>query len=166
MCTQLWTDGRFQNDIVAPLPWSNHPPTIPKEYKNSFYMSPNQDVFFANLSRVLPPFFDRLLKEADIAVNEVDCFLLHQPSMPLFNHSVKILPDIPRRKVFDCFERYGNLVSAEMPMMLNEGIRTGRIKSGDIVLMLTYGAGFTIAGCVFEYLVENHLSFKHLSHHP
>ena len=151
MCTQLWTDGRFHNEIVAPLPWSNRPSVIPKNYEGSFYMSPNQDVFFSSLSQVLPPFFDRLLQEAGITVKDVDHFLLHQPSMPLFDHSVKILSNIPRSKVFDCFARYGNLVAAEMPMMLSQGVQAGRIKSGDVVLMLTYGAGFTMAGCVFEY---------------
>ncbi|OGX37426.1 MAG: hypothetical protein A3C53_02750 [Omnitrophica WOR_2 bacterium RIFCSPHIGHO2_02_FULL_68_15] len=114
-------------------------------------MDPDQNVFFNQLTRVLPPFFKRLLLEAEVAVGDVDHFLLHQPSIPLFEHSMKLLNMIPRSKVFDFFSKYGNVVSAEMPIMLDEGISSGRIKQGNIVCMVTYGAGFTMAGMVMRY---------------
>lgn len=151
LTTALWADGRFYTKIFAPYLWSLHPKDIPPEYKGSFYMDPDQNVFFNQLTRVLPPFFKRLLLEAEVAVGDVDHFLLHQPSIPLFEHSMKLLNMIPRSKVFDFFSKYGNVVSAEMPIMLDEGISSGRIKQGNIVCMVTYGAGFTMAGMVMRY---------------
>lgn len=151
LATALWADGRFYSKIFSPYPWSVHPQDIPTEYKGHFYMDPDQNVFFDQLSRVLPPFFKRLLVEADVAVEDIDHFLLHQPSGPLFNHSMKLLKMIPRAKVFDVFSRYGNLVAAEMPVMLRDGVQSGRIKRGDLVCMVTYGAGFTMAGLVMRY---------------
>jgi len=114
-------------------------------------MDPNQNVFFDQLSRVLPPFFKRLLLEADVAAEDIDHFFLHQPSQPLFEHSLKLLRMIPRAKVYDAFHKYGNIVAAEMPVVLNEAIQNGQVKRGDLVCMVTYGAGFTMAGMVFQY---------------
>jgi 3-oxoacyl-[acyl-carrier-protein] synthase-3 len=151
LATALWADGRFYSRIFSPYPWSVHPRDIPQEYKGHFYMDPNQNIFFDQLTRVLPPFFQRLLKAAEVTVDQIDHFLLHQPSGPLFEHSLKLLKAIPRAKVFDSFATYGNLVAAEMPVMLDEGIRSGRIKRGDIVCMVTYGAGFTMAGLIMHY---------------
>jgi 3-oxoacyl-[acyl-carrier-protein] synthase-3 len=151
MCTQLWTDGKFHTEITAPFSWSKRPANIPDAYEGSFYMSPDQDIFLESLSRVLPSFFNQLMDKAKMNVKDVDHFLLHQPSMPLFYHSLKALPDIPRSKVLDYFAKYGNLVAAEMPTFLRKGADEGIIRTGDIVFMLTYGAGFTMAGYIFEY---------------
>lgn len=151
LTTALWTDGRFYSRIFAPYPWSVHPADIPQEYKGYFYMDPDQNVFFRQLARVLPPFFKRLLLAAKVSVDDVDHFFLHQPSRPLFEHSLQLLKAVPREKVFDSFSKYGNIVAAELPVMLAEGISSGRIKRGDLICMVTYGAGFTMAGLVMRY---------------
>lgn len=151
LATALWTDGRFYSRIFAPYPWSVHPPDIPREYQGYFYMDPDQNVFFRELTRVLPPFFKRLLLEARVTIDHIDHFFLHQPSRPLFEHSLQLLKVVPREKVFDFFPKYGNIVSAELPVMLAEGISSGRIKRGHLICMVTYGAGFTMAGLVMQY---------------
>jgi len=115
-------------------------------------MDPDQNVFFRELSRVLPPFFKRLLLDAEVTVDEIDHFFLHQPSRPLFEHSLQLLKAIPREKVVvDSFPKYGNIVAAELPVMLAEGISSCRIKRGDRICMVTYGAGFAMAGLVMQY---------------
>lgn len=151
LSTALWTDGRFYSRIFAPYPWSIHPADVPREYQGCFYMDPDQNVFFRELSRVLPPFFKRLLLDAEVTVDDIDHFFLHQPSRPLFEHSLQLLNTIPREKVCDSFSKYGNIVAAELPVMLAEGVSSGRINRGDHICMVTYGAGFTMAGLVMQY---------------
>lgn len=146
----LCTDGRYHDKIYVPYPWSKVPSSIPKEYENSFFMSPSQEDFFSSMEFYFPPFFNRLLEEAGVTKDQIDCFLLHQPSMPLFEYSLKTLR-IPREKVINYFAKYGNLVSAEMPVYLDEAAREGRIKRGDTVFALAYGAGFTMGGMVLRY---------------
>jgi len=151
LSTALWTDGRFYSKIFAPYPWSVHPADVPREYQGRFYMDPDQNVFFRELSRVLPPFFKRLLLDAEVTVDNINHFFLHQPSRPLFEHSLQLLKAIPREKVVNCFPKYGNIVAAELPVILAEGVSSGRIKRGDRICMVTYGAGFTMAGLVMQY---------------
>lgn len=146
----LWTDGRHYSKIFVPHAWTVLPKEIPPEYKNSFYMLSNQKEFFAIMDSYFVPFSENLLKKANIDINDIDLFLLHYPTKPLFERSIKLL-GIPEEKTFHRFDKYGNIATAEMPILLDEAIRTGRIKKGDIVYILVYGAGFTGGGLIMEY---------------
>jgi len=143
-------DGRYYSEIFVPYPWSQKPIDVPDEYKGSFYMSPNQKNFFSLLDYYLPKFVKRLLGEAKLELKDVSLFLLHYPSKPLFEHSLKLL-GIPRSKTFHNFKHYGNLVAAEMPVFLDEAIKCGRVKKGDLVFILPYGAGVTMGGFIMRY---------------
>jgi len=146
----LWTDGRHYSKIYIPHPWSIIPEDIPEEYKGSFYMSPDQKKFFTIMDCYLVPMTKSLLKEAKVELQDIDLFFLHYPSRPLFEHSLKLL-GIPREKTFSRFESYGNLAAAEVPVFLDEAIATGRLKKGNLLLVVTYGAGFTGGGLVLRY---------------
>lgn len=143
-------DGRNYSKIFAPYPWSVIPPEIPEKYKKSFFMSLNQKVFFDAMDYYLPRFTNRLLSEAKVNLADIDLFLLHYASKPLFERSLKILK-ISRSKAFSRFDAYGNLVAAEMPVLLDEAIAAKKIDKGDLVFILTYGAGFTMGGMILRY---------------
>lgn len=148
--TILWADGRHYSKIYIPHPWSIIPKDIPEEYKGSFYMSPDQKKFFAIMDSYLVSLTTRLLNEAGVKLQDIDLFFLHYPSKPLFEHSIKLL-GVPREKTFSRFEWYGNLAAAEGPVFLDEAISTGRLKKGNLLLIVTYGAGFTGGGLVLRY---------------
>ena len=148
--TTLWTDGRHYSKIYIPHPWSIIPEDIPEEYKGSFYMSPDQKKFFAIMDSYLVPSTQHLLNEAGVELEDIDLFFLHYPSKPLFEHSLKLLR-VPREKTFSRFEWYGNLATAEVPVFLDEAINIGRLKKGNLLLIVTYGAGFTGGGLVLRY---------------
>jgi 3-oxoacyl-[acyl-carrier-protein] synthase-3 len=143
-------DGKYYSEIFVPYPWSQKPTDVPDEYKGSFYMSPNQKRFFSLLEHYLPKFVKRILEEAKVKLEDISLFLMHYPSKPLFEHSLKLL-GIPRSKTFHNFKHYGNLVSAEMPVFLDEVIQAGKIKEGDLIFMLPYGAGVTMGGLIMRY---------------
>lgn len=144
-------DGRYYSKIFLPYPWSVRPEEISEEYQGSFYMSPNQDVFFSAMDNYLPRFAERLLGEAKVGFKDIDYFLLHYPSKPLFERSVALLR-VPRSKILpNHFERYGNVVAAEIPIVLDEAVRSGRVQKGDLLFVLTYGAGFSMGGMIMRY---------------
>lgn len=149
LATSLWTDGSHYADIFVPLPWTKTPSSIPLDYNGYFYMNPDPGPFHDTMRRAMPVEFQKLLRKAGVSKDDIDLFLLHEPSKPLFELSLKLL-EIPREKTFQNFERYGNTVSAEMPLLLDEAIREKRVKEGDLVLIFTYGAGFTMGSMIFE----------------
>jgi 3-oxoacyl-[acyl-carrier-protein] synthase-3 len=46
-------------------------------------------------------------------------------------------------QVYNNIQKYGNTTAATIPIMLDETLRAGRIKPGDVVVMTAFGAGFT-----------------------
>jgi len=150
LAIDLWTDGRHYSKIYIPHPWSIIPRDIPGEYKGSFYMFPDQKKFFAIMDSYLVPFTKNLLTEAGVKREDIDLFFLHYPSKPLFEHSLELL-GVRREKTFSRFERYGNLAAAEVPVFLDEAANIGRLKKGNLLLVVTYGAGFTGGGLVLRY---------------
>jgi 3-oxoacyl-[acyl-carrier-protein] synthase-3 len=45
--------------------------------------------------------------------------------------------------VYNNIERYGNTTAATIPILLDECVRSGRVKSGDLIVMTAFGAGFS-----------------------
>jgi 3-oxoacyl-[acyl-carrier-protein] synthase III len=58
---------------------------------------------------------------------------------------------IAREKVFVNVDRYGNTSAAAVAIALDEANRSGRIKSGDYVLMVVFGGGLTWASTIVEW---------------
>ena len=144
LACELWNRGEYATHIFAPLPWTITPSGIPDDYKGYFYMNPDREVFFNVMDQHLVPFVNRTLRKANVSLDAIDVFLLHYPSRFLFEHSLKLLR-VPESKVVENFPHYGNLAAAEFPVLLDENIRAGKIKKGDLALLFTYGSGFTSA---------------------
>ncbi|MCS6803632.1 MAG: ketoacyl-ACP synthase III [Acidobacteriota bacterium] len=145
----LWTDGQYFDVITMPNLTSVHSPRIPMEYKGSFYMGRREVINEAlrnNLSRCV----DEVLQTAGVTKDEIDVAFIHQPSKPLFEEALKAV-GVPRSKVIEDYELYGNTISAELPISLDENVRNGRIKRGDTILMVTFGAGFSAGILLFRY---------------
>ena len=145
----LWTDGQYYTMINQPHPGSVHPEAIPIGYKGKFYMGPRK-VFFETLRHELAPCVEGVLKESGLSKDDIDVAIIHQPSRKLFEAAVKSLK-IPAEKSIQDFHRYGNTISAELPIALDENIRNGRIQRGNRLLLVTFGAGFNAGAMVLEY---------------
>jgi 3-oxoacyl-[acyl-carrier-protein] synthase-3 len=146
---ELWTDGQYYTMINQPHEWSVHPPEIPNGYQGKFYMGP-RSVFFKVLREELPICVESVLKEARLSKDDIDVAIIHQPNRKLFEAAVRSLK-IPLEKSIQDFHRYGNTISAELPIALDENVRNGRIKRGDKLLLVTFGAGFNAGVMVLEY---------------
>ena len=59
--------------------------------------------------------------------------------------------DIPPEKVIVTVHKYGNTSAASIPTTLDEGVRDSRIKRGDLILVDSFGAGFTWGAALFRY---------------
>lgn len=145
----LWTDGQYYDVITMPHVTSVHSPRIPLEYQGGFYMG-RREVIHQALKRDLAACVEAVLCTAGVSREQIDVAFIHQPSKPLFEAAVAAV-GIEWSKLIQDYERYGNTISAELPISLDETVRNGRIKRGDVVLMVTFGAGFSAGVLVFRY---------------
>ena len=64
----------------------------------------------------------------------------HQANIRIINNLRERLA-LPEDKIFTNLDRYGNTSSASIPIAMDEACRGGRLRSGDLVLLCTFGAG-------------------------
>jgi 3-oxoacyl-[acyl-carrier-protein] synthase-3 len=87
------------------------------------------------------------LADAGLPPNQVDWVVPHQANLRIINQVAHRL-DIPIERFVINIERYGNTSSASIPIALEEGVRDGRIKPGQTVLMCALGAGVSWASAL------------------
>ena len=92
----------------------------------------------------------RVLDAIGMTVADVDVFVPHQANLRIIEHAARRL-GIPLEKVVSNVDRYGNTSAASIPICLDEAHRTGRIRPGDIVLMVGFGGGLSWGSCVMEW---------------
>ena len=90
------------------------------------------------------------LEEAGVQPEDLAAFVPHQANMRIIQSAAKRLK-MPMEKVIVNLDKYGNTSSASIPLALEEAVRDGRIKPGDIVMMVGFGAGLTWASIVFRW---------------
>jgi 3-oxoacyl-[acyl-carrier-protein] synthase-3 len=93
---------------------------------------------------------DQALLRAGLTAEDIDLFIPHQANMRIIEATARYA-QIPMDKVYVNVDRYGNMSSATIPVALDEAIETGRLKPGDHVLMVAFGAGFTWASAVVRW---------------
>lgn len=145
----LFTAGQYHEVIMMPNELTIHSPNIPAEYKGSFYMGERRIINQA-LRNNLRLGFHAVLEASGLTPKDIDVAFIHQPSKPLYEEAVKAV-GLPREKLIEDYARYGNTISAELPISLDENVRNGRIKRGDTILKITFGAGFSGGLLIYEF---------------
>lgn len=122
--------------------------TIESEDKYKFKMVGKS--IFKITTRYFKPFVDDLLKEANMRLEDIDIIVPHQASKKGIELIYKKL-GVPKDKVIDIFDRYGNTIATSIPLALDYGIKSGKIKRGNKVLLLGTAAGVSFGGVILEY---------------
>jgi len=147
--TYFWTGGEYHDVIVMPHGHSIRPAGVPPDYDGRFYMGDRETIFGA-LKKYLPDSLATLFAKSGCATGDIDYAFIHQASGPIFEETVKIC-GLPSGKIHRDYEHYGNTISAELPISLDNAVRNGKVSTDDTILLATYGAGFTGGGIVLDY---------------
>lgn len=92
----------------------------------------------------------KALEMCGLSSEDVDLFIPHQANIRIIDAAVQRL-GLPSEKVFVNVEKYGNTSAASIPLAIDEAYRMGRLKEGDIVVVVGFGAGLTYAAGVLKW---------------
>ncbi|MFH1759575.1 MAG: beta-ketoacyl-ACP synthase III [bacterium] len=92
----------------------------------------------------------KTLEIAGISPEDISLLIPHQANIRIIEAIMNRLK-LDKSKVMINIEKYGNTSSATIPIALHEALQQGRIKSGDILLMVAFGSGFTWGACVIKW---------------
>ena len=98
----------------------------------------------------MPEVLRETLDAAGTKLDDIDLFLFHQANLRI-NEFVASSLGIAPEKCPSNIERYGNCSAASIPMLLDEAVRTGSLRPGQLVAMTAFGSGFTWATAVARW---------------
>lgn len=153
----LHSDGRGNKHLTAQhdIPMSEHAPTsarMPGSGLSSFHnigMSGSEVFKFA--VRSVPSVVSEAMREAGIDdVDDIDWLVLHQANQRILDSAAARL-GIDPSKVVSNLASYGNTSAASIPLVLDESVRNGKIRDGDVVAMAGFGAGLTWGCAIIKW---------------
>jgi 3-oxoacyl-[acyl-carrier-protein] synthase-3 len=100
--------------------------------------------------RTLGRVAEQALEANGVDKSELDWLVPHQANMRIIQATAKRL-EIPLDKVIITVQDHGNTSAASVPMALDVGVRDGRIKRGDLVLLEAFGGGFTWGSVLMRF---------------
>ncbi|HEY3398299.1 MAG TPA: beta-ketoacyl-ACP synthase III [Armatimonadota bacterium] len=100
--------------------------------------------------RLVPEIAERVVAKAGLALGDVDMVIMHQANQRIIDAAARRL-DIAPERVVSIVEDYGNTSASSMPLAMDMMYRQGRLQPGDNVLVVGFGAGFTLGGALVRW---------------
>ncbi len=117
---------------------------------NSTYLQMHGQEVFKFAVRKVPEVIGEVLEQADISIEEIDLFVLHQANRRIVESVAKKLKQ-PIEKFPMNMQEYGNTSSASVGILLDELNREGRLKAGQKILLAGFGAGLSWGASLIEW---------------
>ena len=93
------------------------------------------------------------VRRAGLELSDIDLVVPHQANVRIIEGLAKAL-DFPMERVFVNVGHYGNTSAASVPLALSEAVATGRVKQGDRLLLVAFGAGVTSGAIALEWTAD------------
>lgn len=152
LSTHLFSDGKFASELWMEKPSPKDKPFLTKEIidDKAFFPRMNGRNVFVNAVEKMPEAVRIGLKHNNLAIEDVDHLIPHQANERISLMVAKNLK-IPVEKVIRNISRFGNTTAASIPIALDEAVREGKIKEGDIVVLTAFGSGYTWGSAVIRF---------------
>lgn len=146
----LSSDGKYWDLLYAPPFHQGKSCFSNASCCNDSKMVMNGREIFKVAVRTLADFAITALKSDNLRFEDVDWFVPHQANQRILEAVAQRL-GFPVEKVLINVDRYGNTSAATIPTVLDEAVRDGRIRKGQLLLLDAFGAGFTYGAMLVRW---------------
>ncbi len=150
LSTHLHTDGRHANILTIPGGGSLNPVTHETVDQRLQFVKMNGREVYKVAVRSLTEVVKEALAANEMTAEDVQHVVPHQANIRIVDTVLERLK-IPKEKAILNIHRFGNTSSASVPITLDEGVRSGRIKDNDVVVMMAIGAGMAWGGALVRW---------------
>jgi len=147
--TYLRSDGSHSNLLYNAGGGSLNPPTAESVRNKLHFIRMEGREVFRHAVTSMAEALQQVLVAAGLTVADLDLLIPHQANLRIIEAVGKRF-EIPEEKVYVNVDRLGNTSAASIPIALDEARRCGRIGDGDLIGMVTFGAGFTWASGILR----------------
>ena len=126
-------------------------PASPKSLSDrQHFLKMNGQEIFKQAVRVMTQSSQDILELGGYKSSDIDLVIPHQANMRIIESVAKRL-GTPMEKFYNNLEYYGNTSAASVGIALDEALRKGKIQSGDLILLVAFGAGLTWASTLIKW---------------
>lgn len=142
LSTHMHSDGNYWEILYQKGPGSRKPATHQSVDDKMLYLTMQGNEVFKLAVRAMGEVAQEALEANGFTPDDVTLFIPHQANQRIVDSVGKRL-GITGERVFVNLDRYGNTSAASIPIALDEAVRAGRLKEGDLLLLDAFGGGLT-----------------------
>lgn len=147
LAVRTGADGRYQHLLHSTAGIGRNFDRLAHE---GHYIRMHGSEVFRKAVEVLSELAVGLVEDAVLTPADIDWLVPHQANIRIIQAIAERLA-LPEEKIIVTIQEHGNTSTASVPLALDVGIRSGRIRRGQTVLCAAFGGGFTWGGALFRY---------------
>lgn len=145
-------DGSGGCALYMPGGGSLHPSTRETVDKRMHFVHQDGQAVFKFAVRKMGEVCEKLLARNGVKATDIDCFIPHQANQRIIKATADRLGLKPEIVIIN-IDRYGNTTAGTIPLAMQTAREEGRLKKGDLVLLASVGAGFTIGATLLRWTI-------------
>jgi 3-oxoacyl-[acyl-carrier-protein] synthase-3 len=152
LSVHLHADGRNADELHTSYPSSAEQPRVSAARLESgdHYPKMNGKNVFKHASVRMPEVIGEALVKNGLKPTDISLLIPHQANLRISEMVQKRL-ELSDAQVFNNIQKYGNTTAASIPLALDEAVKAGKIKKGDLVCLAAFGAGFTWGSALIRW---------------
>ena len=147
----LGGDGTKDDLIMIPAGLSKNPASHETVEKKMHYVKMKGNEVFKEAVKHMKRATVKTLAKCNLSIEDIDCIIPHQANIRIISALTRVLK-IKKDKVFVNLNKYGNTSAASVMIALDEAVKEGKIKNGDIVALTAFGAGLTSGTIILKWI--------------
>jgi 3-oxoacyl-[acyl-carrier-protein] synthase-3 len=147
---ELGSDGSEYDALIFPGCAGANPPSHKVIDQRLHYLKMDGRRVFKFATRVMADSVTKVVSEAGLTADDVELVVPHQANDRIIELARRRLR-LPPEKMMINLDRYGNTSAASIPLALVDAVEEGRVKSGDHLVFVGFGAGLTWAAAAFHW---------------
>jgi 3-oxoacyl-[acyl-carrier-protein] synthase-3 len=148
--TKLGALGEDTDLLYIPSGGSRMPTSAESIARGDQFIKMKGKEVFKLAVRVMEEAARDILEQHGLAAHQIDLVIPHQANLRIIDAIAQYL-ELPVDRFFVNVDRYGNTSAASIPIAMDEARRTGRIKKGDLTLLVAFGAGLTYGSALIRW---------------
>lgn len=149
----LYADGTGVDYLYLKAGGSKYPASIETIENEWHYLYQDGKAVFKYAVQGMSDVSAEILEKNGLTGKDVKLFVPHQANLRIIDAAAKRMGLDPE-KVCINIDRYGNTTAATIPLALSEAYQEGRLQKGDVVVLATFGAGFTWGSCLVRWGID------------
>jgi 3-oxoacyl-[acyl-carrier-protein] synthase-3 len=145
-------DGSGGCSLYMPGGGSLHPSTHETVDKKMHFVHQDGQAVFKYAVKKMGEACEKVLQRNGISAADIDCFIPHQANKRIINATAERVGLDPESVIIN-IDRYGNTTAGTIPLAMQTAMEEGKLKKGDLVLLASVGAGFTVGATLLRWTI-------------